>query len=314
VTTASPPLLLLGPQLRTPSLAEALRAADVAGPLLAITAGWQEREAELGALEAHLGQQVEDLRLYARTEALFAADPVLADAYRARQAALRELQDLYRLRLDHAKAAAREVWRAARDSELRRRSLQAAIEALRTLDREHLADIARLHDQFAERLQPLERPALRAQLAQVRARVAGAGCVLLAGGHVAVLLNRLRLFDAASWLRDRPLAAWSAGAMALGERVVLFHDHPPQGAGNAEVFEAGLGLVRGLLPLPHARSRLALADSHRVGLLARRFAPDPCVTLDHGDWLRVDGPAYSSNGGPRRLGEAGGLLALGVAA
>jgi hypothetical protein len=102
--------------------------------------------------------------------------------------------------------------------------------------------------------------------------------------------------------------------MVLGERVVLFHDHPPQGAGNVEVFEAGLGLVRGLLPLPHARSRLALVDAQRVALVARRFAPIPCVTLDHGDWLRVDGPAYSSNGGPRRLGESGGLLELEAAA
>jgi hypothetical protein len=38
------------------------------------------------------------------------------------------------------------------------------------------------------------------------------------------------------------------------------------------------------------------------------------VTLDHGDWLRVDGPAYTSNGGPRRLGDSGGLLALDAAA
>jgi hypothetical protein len=314
VKRATPSLLLLGPQFRDPTLADALRVAGIAGPLVAITAGWQEREAELGALEAHLGLKVEDLRLYARTETVFTADPGLAEAYRARQAALRELQDLYRIRLDHAKAAAREVWSLPQDTVLRRRSLDAAIDALRTLDREHLAEIARLHGEFAERLHPLERPALREQVALVRARVADAGCVLLAGGHVAVLLNRLRLFDAASWLRDRPLVAWSAGAMALGERVVLFHDHPPQGAGNAEVFEAGLGLVRGLLPLPHARSRLALADSRRVALLARRFAPTPCVTLDYGDWLRVDGPVFSSNGGPRRLGDSGGLLALDAAA
>jgi len=314
VKRATPSLLLLGPQFRDPTLADALRVAGIAGPLVAITAGWQEREAELGALEEHMGLRVEDLRLYARAETVFAADPGLAEAYRARQAALRELQDLYRIRLDHAKAAAREVWSLPQDTVLRRRSLDAAIDALRTLDREHLAEIARLHGEFAERLHPLERPALREQVALVRARVADAGCVLLAGGHVAVLLNRLRLFDAASWLRDRPLVAWSAGAMALGERVVLFHDHLPQGAGNAEVFEAGLGLVRGLLPLPHARSRLALADSRRVALLARRFAPTPCVTLDYGDWLRVDGPVFSSNGGPRRLGDSGGLLALDAAA
>jgi hypothetical protein len=68
--------------------------------------------------------------------------------------------------------------------------------------------------------------------------------------------------------------------MAISERVLLFHDHPPQGAGNAEIFEAGLGLVRGAVFLPHASSRLALDDRTRVALLARRLSPAACLTLD----------------------------------
>ncbi len=44
--------------------------------------------------------------------------------------------------------------------------------------------------------------------------------------------------------------------MVVCETVVLFHDSPPQGAGNAEVLDAGLGLARGVIALPHARRRL----------------------------------------------------------
>ncbi len=98
-----------------------------------------------------------------------------------------------------------------------------------------------------------------------------------------MLLNRLRLFGLERLLRTRPVVAWSAGAMAIAERVVLFHDHPPQGAGNAELFEAGLGLVRGAVFLPHAASRLALDDPTRVALLARRLARPRACTLDDGD-------------------------------
>jgi cyanophycinase-like exopeptidase len=120
---------------------------------------------------------------------------------------------------------------------------------------------------------------------QQRAVVEQCHTIFIAGGHVAVLLNRLRLFGIERLLRTRPVVAWSAGAMAISERVLLFHDHPPQGAGNAEIFEAGLGLVRGAVFLPHASSRLALDDSTRVALLARRLSPSACLTLDDGTLL-----------------------------
>ncbi len=63
----------------------------------------------------------------------------------------------------------------------------------------------------------------------------------------------------------------SAGAMALSEKVVLFHDFPPQGAGNAEVFDAGLSAFRGLIVFPDADKRLALGDKQRVSMLASRL-------------------------------------------
>jgi hypothetical protein len=74
--------------------------------------------------------------------------------------------------------------------------------------------------------------------------------------------------------------------MALSDCIVLFHDHPPQGAGNAEVFDAGLGLLSGVIALPHAQTRLALHASPRIAMFARRFAPARCLTLDHGSFLQ----------------------------
>jgi hypothetical protein len=136
----------------------------------------------------------------------------------------------------------------------------------------------------------------------------------VAGGHVAVLLNRLRLFGLAELVGERPVFAWSGGAMVLGERLVLFHDDPPQGAGHAEVLEAGLGLYQGLLPLPHARRRLKLDEPLRVALFARRFADLTCVALDDGATLCLEHGRWVPWGGDgaRRLLPDGSLEALAV--
>jgi hypothetical protein len=307
-------ILILGPQFREPVLAQALAAAGMAGPIAAITAGWQEREAELAALEEHLSQPVQDLRLYARTEAAFAQDPELHEAYRARQRLLRETQDLYRIRLDHAKAAVRELLRAQPESAALRRARAESIASLRRLDALHLRGIDAVHRRFEAQWRPRERPALAGHLAELAEVLAKARTVLIAGGHVAVLANRLKLFDAQALLNGKAIAAWSAGAMSLAERIVLFHDHPPQGAGNAEVFERGLGLVPRAVFLPQARQRLALDDASRTALLARRLSPATCYTLDDRDWLLFRKGALQSGVGCRRLTRAGSTRAASIAA
>jgi len=298
-------ILALGPQFRTPNLRAALERAGLAGPVAAITAGWQEREGELEALESHLGQPVRDLRLYERAEAVFNQDSALHTAYRARQAELRHLQDLYRLRLDHAKAATRELQQAQDGSVAARQALRSAIAALRRLDAGHLRDLRAIHARFALEWSAERHPLLARQREEIERTLARAGVVCIAGGHVAVLLNRLKLFGLGQSLRARPVVAWSAGAMALAERVVLFHDHPPQGAGNAELFEAGLGLLPGTVLLPHARTRLALNDRERVALLAARFAPAHCCTLDDGDLLQWHRGRLTAAVGARRLARTG---------
>jgi hypothetical protein len=83
-----------------------------------------------------------------------------------------------------------------------------------------------------------------------------------------------------------PVITWSAGAMALSPRVVLFGDYAPDGHHDAEFYAAGLGLYQHGVPFPHARRRLRLADPDRRQLLADRLAPYPGLLLDEG--VRLD--------------------------
>ncbi len=308
-----PDVVFLGPQFQEPNLAAALRHLAIDGALVSISAGWQEREGEIDELCAHVGLPVTDLGLYGRAEAVLAADAELASAYRQRQTVLRELQDLYRLRLTHAKDAARELLSRDCDPQLVRSAQRAALRALRALDREHLRAIEREHANFRRRVRPQQRASVVPHIRELRDLIEPASAVLVAGGHVAVLANRLRLFDLQRLLAGKTLIAWSAGAMALSDCIVLFHDHPPQGAGNAEVFDSGLGLLSGVIALPHAQARLALHESERVAMFARRFAPAHCLSLDHGSLLHWRAGALAASRSSWRLTRQGVLDEVRVA-
>ncbi|MCA8941712.1 MAG: hypothetical protein KDB80_04060, partial [Planctomycetes bacterium] len=160
------------------------------------------------------------------------------------------------------------------------------IEAVRQIDAHHLDRIRAIHAQFEREFQPGQHPLVAQLRDRFRHEVDASALLCIAGGHVAILLNRLRIAGLLEvWDPNKPIVAWGAGSMVLAERVVVFHDSPPQGHGNAEVFEAGFGLVRGIVPLPHARTRLELDVPHRVEMFARRFAPDACLTLETGSRL-----------------------------
>lgn len=277
-------IVLLGPQRLKPTLIDAVLRLDVRGPFAAVTAGWQEREDEIDELSAHLDRRVVNLRLHARGEDVFQRDPELFLAYGDYLDRTRKIQDLYRVRLGHASAAVRELLASSVDADVLEPELESAIGALRTLDLHHGQRLTGLREAFEAEWRPAERPVVaehRAEISEVLARVAG---LAIAGGHVQVLLDRLRLFDVAPLTTHLPVFAWSAGAMVVSERVVLFHDFPPQGAGNEELLGDGLGLCRGVLPLPHAKRRLDLANERRVSLLARRFAPLTALAMDEGSW------------------------------
>jgi hypothetical protein len=306
-------VVLLGPQRFDPTVRQTIDALGIEGSIAVISAGWQEREAEDQELGDHLARPVVDLMLYRRYDDLRLRDRSLAAALEERQALLQRHQELYRMRLDHALAAARQLMHARELGPVDALHRREAIRALRALDAGHLRRLAAVHREFAERTDLAARPVVvrhRDQLAKIIERSAA---VAIAGGNVAVLINRMRLFDLPALVGRRPIVAWSAGAMAVSERIVLFHDNPPQGAGNPEVFDAGLELCRGVLPLPHARRRLRLQDPVRVALFARRFEPAVAVALDPGARLSWDGSSWTAGPATMRLTSAGRLAPLEVA-
>lgn len=316
-------VVVLGPQRLQPTLADALDrvlALDGCTPerrqIAVVTAGWEEREEEVDELRQHVDRPVVDLRLFRRAEQVLRADAPLLAAQRQRTDRLRRLRELYRVRLSHALQAARELMRRT-DSEamadhqgLLEVEIDAAIEVVRDIDAHHFERVRELHAEHEHELRPGERDEVARHRAELARIVEDSCAVCFAGGNVAVLLDRLRLFDVAALVRGRPIVCWSAGSMALSEQVVLFHDSPPQGAGDAEVFEIGLGLFRGVLPLPHARRRLRLQDPTRVGIFARRFRPLVCAAMDERTRLHWDGARWRAAAGTRRLCEDGSLAQI----
>ena len=288
--------VLLGPQSPQPNLAEAFDSIGVDGPVVTITAGWRETEGETEEIASIIGRPVTDLNLYHRAEAILASEPDLLDLHRTRQDKLKKLQQLHRIRLEPTRAAARQLLRTEDDGELLRHEQRAAIRQLRNLDRHHLRRIETIHREFDQHRQSLDMPNASELREEVWQQVRDAGVVLIAGGHVAVLLNRMRLFSLGPLLAEKPIIAWSAGAMVLSERIVLFHDNAPQGRRTPEVLDAGLGIVSKLIPLPHAKTRLDWSSRSRMALFARRFAPSRCCTLDNGSVIHIkDGNVVSAS-------------------
>ena len=297
-------LVLLGPQRLRPTLARVAASRGLDGKVAAVTAGWQEREEEDDELREHLAGRAVNLRLYQRAEEVFADDPKLFEAHRERQDRVRRLQELYRRRLDHALEAVRELFGLAGegdDTDLLLAEREAALAAVRALDARHLEQIDRLHRRFERQARPRRRASLRRHREELARELSDCQALAIAGGHVAVLLNRLRLFGLLEIAGELPILAWSAGAMALADRVVVFHDSPPQGAGNTEVLERGLGLIGPIQPFPHARRRLRLRDPVRVAILARRLEPAILVALDEGDGLAREAGGWRALAPARRL-------------
>jgi hypothetical protein len=303
-------LALLGPQHERPNLREVLDGMGAAGPYVLVSAGWQERESETGRLDAHLGEPVRSLDLWPRCEAAFEADSDLRHMMFGRHDRMKELSTLYRVRLAAELAAARELMGRTRPDQadpLVGPSLDLACGALRDLDDLHCSRVGEINEEvFGE---AAGRESLRAGRAEIAEVLDGAGTLLVAGGHVGILYNRMRLFGVRDALpASTPVVGWSAGAMVLTDRILLFHDSPPQGPGDAEFLGPGLGLAPGVVVLPHASRRLDLDDRGRVALLARRLAPELVVALDDGDRLEAGADGWSGEGA-RRLTPAGAVVA-----
>src|SRR4029079_1293530 len=195
---------LLGPQRLTPTVADAVRRGGVEGDVAVATAGSQEREEEVDELREHLGGRVVNLRLYARAEEVFRKDRTLARAHRQRQERLQRMQELFRLLLDHAMEAARTLLTRRGDPEVVNPEREAAVAHIRELDKVHLERVRAVHAELDAPIKPLQRAAVARHREQLAELLAGCTAFAVAGGHVALLLNRLRLFGIAELIARKP--------------------------------------------------------------------------------------------------------------
>jgi hypothetical protein len=309
-------VILLGPQ-RRPTVDTVVRSLRIDGPVATITAGWQERESDDGELAALLGGRASNLGLYGRWLDVQERDPQYATGERRLQGVLTEIQEIYLLRLDHALQAVYALQRRDADR-LRADALAEAIAAVRELDAAHLRHVNSVRGEFYQQLQPHDRPVIAGHRAAVAALLGDSAALVVAGGHVGVLHDVLHLFNVAAALRSgaersgSPVIAWSAGAMTLTDRIVLFHDRSAYGPGHPEVYGSGLSVLRDVVLLPHAKARLLLDDTLRMTVFARRFAPARCIPLENGTRIEVDGawPPDAWPAGIRLLGEDGHLTSL----
>lgn len=301
--------VVLGPQRHVPIVKPALESmvGPARAPIAFVSGGWEERESEDGEFRDHVQRPVLNLEIWSRVERIFARDPELLEAMRQRHDTLRRLQELYRLRLEGLLAAATALLRHDGDAALVEPEAASAIAMVRALDQEHQQRIAAVHAEFDARVRPAHRDAVVQHKRELQQQMEHAVALCIAGGHVGVLLHRLHLFDVLGLWGDRPIVAWSAGAMVLSTRIVLFHHGQNMGQGtvDTEVMEGGFGVLPGIVPLPHSKKRVDFKNRVGLRLFARRFDPDLCVLLDDGDRIDWDGRTWTPHKGCRRLDRSG---------
>jgi hypothetical protein len=295
------------------------------GPVATITAGWQEREPDDNELSALLGTRDINLGLYRRWLDTQERDPEYARGERRLTELIAERQELYLLRLDHAlqavyalqhhsERADAQRGQTLRGQTLRSEALTEAIAAVRELDQAHLRHVNTMRGEFFAALRPHDRPMIAAHRAAVADVLRGSAALVIAGGHVGVLADVLHLFNVAAALDSAPAAApviaWSAGAMALTDRIVLFGDRSARGPGHAEVYGSGLSMLRDVVLLPHARARMLLDDTPRMAAFAQRFAPADCVVLEGGTRIETGSGDPAWPGGTRMLRADGYVTAV----
>lgn len=302
MNSGKPLRLLLGPQRPFVNLDSALLGSGIGdGPIAVISAAWQEAEGDIGDVQRLLNNPLTDLRIYGKANELFSADQTLHDAYRLRQDRLKAQQRLYRMRLRQLMIAARATLRADGETSVLAAERRHAISQLRALDQHHLRQVGKIHGRFDNACNIDSNTFLAEQTAALEAQLGQFETVLITGGNVVVLMNRLRLFGLDRLLREKNLIAWSAGAMVLCQRIVLFHDKLPQGRRDAEILCKGMDVLPRLVLLPNPSDRLRTRDLLRVSLFDRRFSPAICTTLDSGAFLLFEGETLKACEAARRM-------------
>lgn len=291
--------MLLGPVGDGAVVARVLGALGVDSPIALITAGWEEAERNDADLDRVLGGGTRNLGLFGRRLDILESDPEYAEEMRRVRTLLTQLREVYLVQLRHALLGVEAVRQhAAAARRLSGNQLDEAIETVRGLDERHASRLEAVLGEFYSAYPPHQRPAIVAHREAVAAMVGDCAALVIAGGHVGVLTDCLHVCNVGAVLADRPLVAWSSGAMAIAERVMVVDDHDLGGRPD-EMLGAGIGVVHGVVPLPAAAARLRIDDRNHLALLARRLAPRACVLLDEGDRVAFDDSGIADLTGAR---------------
>ncbi len=309
------PTFLLGPQrFRTTAgaVVRGLRSDPDGAPLdrgwvATVTAGWRERELVDAELHEVLGGDTRNLRLYERFNDVLEHDPHWAGHALAHRDGMDELAGLYSLRLQRALDSAYAVARRPGRRDIADAALADAVRAVRDLDAWYLRSVDQLYEELEAAAPASGSELITRHRREVGELLDGAAVLAIAGGHVDALVRCLRLF-AVEPGPGLDVVAWSAGAMAMTERVVLYNDNGPQGVQGAEVWDRGAARVRQVVAMPHARRRLRVDDPVHARVFVRRFAPATCLLLDDGTTVEI-APDGSVPAGARVLTEEGAVVA-----
>ncbi|HNC96903.1 MAG TPA: hypothetical protein PKW90_12315 [Myxococcota bacterium] len=273
-------ITIIGPERPDPVLPQLLKRDGIRGPVALISAGWRQDEARDEPLRAALGVTVHNLGVYRAFQEVERHAPELARAYTKKQAELQKLRQGYHDAIVAGLAGCMKLYSNKRDLECP--WFKQAVAHLRDVDALWLAEADRLHQGFEEEVHPFRHRLVRAEIARIADILRGCEAVLIAGGHVGVLRNRMFFFGLDRILRNQRIYAWSGGAMVLCDRILLYHDFTPYGVGTAEVLDRGMGLVPGLWLLAHARQRLNMANHDALAVMVARLGPQRVIGLENG--------------------------------
>ncbi|GAA2495597.1 Type 1 glutamine amidotransferase-like domain-containing protein [Terrabacter carboxydivorans] len=304
--------ILLGPQRFTTTVGSTVRALGVTGRIAMVNSGWEERESDDAELAGHLDGRGVNLRLHHRMMDVLSKDEHFGAAARAFRDRMDELRIFYGIRLQAAIDAVQAVAHRTSIHAVGPIAEESAMEAVREVDRWYVAELDELYRSVRATAPPDESGTIGWHRGEIGAVLDECEAVVIAGGNVRTLLWTLRVFDVE--LRpEQSVVAWSAGAMALTDEVVLFHDFAPQGVTAAELHDRGLGRLPGIVALPHAKRRLQLDDHERMSVLARRFAEHRLLLLDDGAVVRFPDGATDLPAGARVLDRTGHVSVVGAA-
>jgi len=275
------PTLLLGPQRFLATAGAAVRSVAPEGTVATVTAGWQDREPADDELDEVMEGRSRNLHLYARLSEVLTVDEHFAAEALAHRDAMDELAGIYSLRLQRALESVYAVARRPARQDIADSAFQDALRGLRDIDAWYLRGVDQLYGELETAAPPWESETIARHRSEVAELLGDAAVLAIAGGHVGILLRSLRLFDVVP-PAGLPVVAWSAGAMAMTERVVLYNDKGPLGVQGSELWDRGVGRVPDVVAMPHARRRLRLEDPLRARVFVGRFAPATCLLLDDG--------------------------------